>query len=276
MTAAVDATLLGARVTDPESLLRSAVPAPARPSRTGKAPGDWFEAALASATQPCSALTAALVPVSVSAVMGGPMATEVAGYLVRRTGRVEARCHAPRRSGRRAPGIWRIPPTFPGSVTPPLRVPGYTAAVPLLRKAVDAGSASAMHDLGELYRRMRDEEAAQEMADRLSASDDPQADLYQVLPGRQDFEEIADLAEAGNEYFRPHRRVRRPALGHAGAARPDGARRPRAWRRMAELLRDEGEEERAADILDMIFRQDDEPDDDPADVLRRKRQAHRP
>ncbi|MEU5144860.1 hypothetical protein [Streptomyces sp. NPDC021139] len=263
MTAAVDATLLGAQSPIPESLLRSAVPGYCGPAERAGAPGDWFEAALAYAAQPLLGATATLVPVSAGRVMGRPDGYRVADYLVQHTGRVRGAMPPPET-------FWEACAEHLTDTADLSRIGNaaaarlrYTAAVPLLRKAVEAGSASAMHDLGELYRRMGDEEAAQEMADRLSASDDPQADLYQVLLAGWDFEEIADLAEAGNEYAVSHiieygdpRWAMQVLLDRM---EPDDLG---AWRRMAELLRDEGQEERAADILDMIFRRDDEPDDD--------------
>ncbi|MEU3840638.1 hypothetical protein AB0E88_11450 [Streptomyces sp. NPDC028635] len=263
MTAAVDATLLGARSPIPVDLLRSAAPGYCGPAERAGAPQDWFEAALAYVTRPLLGATAALVPVSAGRVMGRPDGYRVADYLVQHIRRVRGTVPPPEALWEACAGHLTDTADVARIGTAAVARLRFTAAVPLLRKAADAGSVSAMHDLGELYRRMGQEEAAQDMADRLSGSGDPRAGLYRVLLAGWDFEEIAALADAGNEYAVSHiieygdpRWAVQVLSEHMD---PDDTG---AWCRMAELLHDAGEDERTVEILDMVFRRDDEPDND--------------
>ncbi|WP_209437236.1 tetratricopeptide repeat protein [Amycolatopsis azurea] len=80
----------------------------------------------------------------------------------------------------------------------------YGLALPLLERAAEAGLPVALHDLAEVHRKMGNADEARQVADRLAASPEPDAELQRLLLAGWDFEEIFDLAEQGNEY----------ALGH--------------------------------------------------------------
>jgi tetratricopeptide (TPR) repeat protein len=253
MTAAVDATLLGVQSPVPEGLLRSAVPGYCGPTERAGAPDDWFEQALHYATQPLLGATSVLVPVSAGRAMGRPDGYRVADYLLQHTGRAQRTVPPPET-------FWEACADHLTDTADLVRTGSAAAArqrvgaaVPLLRKAVEAGSVSAMRELGALYRRMGDTAGAEEMADRLSASAHPDAALYRTVLAGWDFEELLDLAEAGNEYAVS----RLIEYGHPRLAisllledlDPDDLW---AWYRLAELFHEEDENERAIPILEML------------------------
>ncbi|WP_244181959.1 tetratricopeptide repeat protein [Streptomyces curacoi] len=253
MTAAVDATLLGVRSPVPEGLLRAAVPGYCAPAERATAPDGWFEEALSYATRPLLGATSALVPVSDGRAMGRPDGYRVADYLVQHTGRVQRAVPPPET-------FWEACAEHLTDTADIVRTASAAAArqrvgaaVPLFRKAVERGSASAMQELGELYRRTGNPEGAQEMADRLTASAHPDAALYRTILAGWDFEELLDLAEAGNEYAVGHL----IEYGHPRLAisllledlDPDDLW---SWYRLAQLFHDEDENERAIPILEML------------------------
>ncbi|EPH44928.1 tetratricopeptide repeat protein [Streptomyces aurantiacus] len=266
LTAAVDATLLGARAPLPAALLRAAVPGYCTAAERGGAPEDWFEAALAYATRQLLGATAPLVPVTAGLEMGHRDGYRVADYLVQYVGRARRAVPPPQTFWDACAG--HLTDTADARRTGAAAVARqrFAAAVPLLRRAADAGDVGAMRDLGELYRRTGDADAAQEMADRLEASEDSHAALYRVLLAGWDFEELLDLAEAGNDYAIGHvieyghpRLAMSLLLEHMD---PDDLG---AWYRLAELLRDEGEDQRAIDILELVLER--EPADAPDDTV---------
>ena len=118
---------------------------------------------------------------------------------------------------------------------------------------------SAMQELGELYRRTGDAAGAEEMADRLTASDDPDAALHRTLLAGWDFEELLELAEAGNEYAvsdvveHGH-----PQLALSVLLKHFDPNDMWSWYRLAELFHDEGQNDRALPILEMLHERDDE------------------
>ncbi|GHH22540.1 hypothetical protein [Streptomyces rubradiris] len=259
MTAAVDATLLGVQSPVPESLLRSAVPGYCRPAERAGAPDDWFEQALHYATRPLLGATSVLVPVSAGRAMGRPDGYRVADYLLQHTGRAQRAVPPPET-------FWEACADHLTDTADLVRTGSAAAArqrvgaaVPLLRKAVEAGSVSAMQELGELYRRTGDTAGAEEMADRLSASAHPDAALYRMLLAGWDFEELLDLAEAGNEYAVSHLiEYGHPRLGISLLLEELDPDDLWAWYRLAELFHEEDENERAIPILEMLHEREHE------------------
>lgn len=253
LTAAVDATLMGVQSAVTESLLRAAAPGYCDPRQRAGAPGDWFEEALGYATQPLLGATSALVPVSHGPEMGRPDGYRVADYLLHHTGRAQRTVPPPET-------FWQACADHLTDHTDALRTGAaaatrqrLAAAVPLLRKAVEAGSVSAMRELGELYRRTGDAAGAEEMAGRLSESDDPDAALYRAVLAGWDFEELLDLAEAGNEYAvgflieNGH-----PQLAISLLLEDLDPNDLSAWYRLAELFHDTDQNDRALPMLEML------------------------
>ncbi|MFF5966296.1 tetratricopeptide repeat protein [Streptomyces collinus] len=257
MTAAVDATLTGVQSPVPEGLLRSAAPGYCGPAQRAGAPDGWFEEALRYATGPLLGATSALVPVSDGPGMGRPDGYRVADYVLHHTGRAQRAALPPE-------AFWQACAEHLTDRADVVRTGAaaaarqrLTAAVPLLRKAVEAGSVPAMRELGELYRRSGEAAGAQEMADRLTASSDPDAALYRTILAGWDFEELVGLAEAGNQYAVGHL----IEYGHPRLAislllddlDPDDLW---SWYRLAQLFHDEDENERAIPILEMLHQRE--------------------
>ncbi|UUU30630.1 tetratricopeptide repeat protein [Streptomyces sp. CA-210063] len=257
LTTAADLTVLGAQSALPEALLRSAVPGHCTPAERAAAPADWFEEALTYVTRELLGATAPLRPASDGQEMGRPDGYRMADYLVQHIGR-ERRATPP-------------PQSFWDACAEHLRDPAdahrvgasavarqrFGVAVPLLRRAVEAGSVSAMETLGSLYRTMGDEQGRQEMAHRLAASAHTDAPLYRTVLAGWDFEELLDLADAGNEYAIGHLvEYGDPQLAIAlliERIEPDDLW---SWKRLAELFHDEGDDERAIAILEMLVEKD--------------------
>ncbi|WP_019058675.1 tetratricopeptide repeat protein [Streptomyces prunicolor] len=259
LTAAVDATLMGVQSAVTENLLRAAAPGYCNPWQRAGAPADWFEEALGYATQPLLGATSALVPVSHGPEMGRADGYRVADYLLHHTSRAQRAVPPPET-------FWQACADHLTDHTDALRTGAaaaarqrIAAAVPLLRKAVEGGSVSAMQELGELYRRTGDAAGAEEMADRLTASDDPGAALHRTLLAGWDFEELLELAEAGNEYAvsdvveHGH-----PQLALSVLLKHFDPNDMWSWYRLAELFHDEGQNDRALPILEMLHERDDE------------------
>ncbi|MER8027931.1 hypothetical protein ABTZ78_02995 [Streptomyces bauhiniae] len=263
MTAAVNATLLGVQSPVPGELLRSAVPGYCAPAERAGAPTDWFEEALSYATRPLLGATAALIPVSDGVAIGRPDGYRVADYLLQHTGRSHQAVPPPETFWEACAEHLTDSDDLARTGSAAAARQRLGAAVPLLRRAAEAGVVSAMQELGELYRRMGDAAGAEEMADLLTTSTDPHADLYRVILAGWDFEELFDLAEAGNQYAVSHLiEYGDPRLAISLLLERTGPDDLGNWRRLAELLHDEGEDEQAIEILEMILRRQDDPDDD--------------
>ncbi|MET7569864.1 hypothetical protein ABZT04_15385 [Streptomyces sp. NPDC005492] len=257
LTAAVDATLMGVQSAITESLLRAAAPGYCDPRQRAGAPGDWFEQALGYATQPLLGATSALVPVSQGPGMGRPDGYRVADYLLHHTGRAQRAVPPPET-------FWQACADHLTDPTDVLRTGAaaaarqrVSAAVPLLRKAVESGSVSAMEELGALCRRTGDTAGAEEMAGRLTESDDPRAALYRTILAGWNFEELFDLAEAGNEYAISHLiEYGNPQLAISLLLEDLDPDDLGSWYRLAELFHDEDENDRAIPILEMLHERD--------------------
>ncbi|GGP61530.1 hypothetical protein [Streptomyces melanogenes] len=262
LTAAADLTLLGAQSPIPGELLRAAVPGYCTPEERAGAPADWFEAALEYTTRPQLGATSPLVPVNDGQTMGGPDGYRVADYLVQHTG--------PRRRVVPPETFWTACAERLTGTADAIRIGAsavarqrFAAAVPLLRRAARAGEPSAIHQLAELYRTMGDTEGAEEMAALLAASPDSSAPLYQVLLAGWDFEEIFDLALAGNEYAIDH------LIEYGDEELAIDLLRARmepddlgSWYRLATLLHEVGEDEQAIAILEMLLAREYDADGD--------------
>ncbi|WP_052710823.1 toll/interleukin-1 receptor domain-containing protein [Pseudofrankia sp. DC12] len=151
LTAALDAARLGARAPLPAALLRAAAPGYCNARQQARAPGDWFEDALAYATDnnTMHGAAAALDPAGLGG-MGNITGYITADYLLQYATRA--------RHGNRPPAsLWtalRDHLTDPNDIdriataTYDRRI--YTIAVPLLRTRADNGDEFAAYRLAEL------------------------------------------------------------------------------------------------------------------------------
>ena len=218
LTAALDVARLGARAPLTADLLRAAAPGYCTSAQQAEAPANWFEQALAYATAKLHGAAAALAPAG--AGMGQVTGYTVADYLLqhasreRRPARVPASTWDALLSHLRDPAdAARLADSAHGRLL-------YRYAIPLYRRAADAGDGYAALQLAELLAERGD---LDELRARADAGDRYAAwQLAELLAKRGDLDRAA----------RPGRRrrpVRRRAAGRAaGRARRPGRPRLRA------------------------------------------------
>ncbi|MFE5507577.1 tetratricopeptide repeat protein [Amycolatopsis japonica] len=202
LTAAVDCVLLGAQQPVPAEVLRAAAPGYCTPTERAGAPADWFEKALAYVAQPLLGSAALLMPVGKE--MGTIDGYRVADYLLQHA--------APERRTLVPPAaLWTACVAHLVSETDVARIgraalarQRFGLALPLVERAAKTGLPIALHDLAELHHKMGNAEDARQIADQLTVSSEPDADLHRLLLAGWNFEEIFDLAEQGNEYAIGH------------------------------------------------------------------------
>jgi len=134
LTAAADAARIGARAPLTADLLRAAAPGYCTSAQQAEAPGNWFERALAYATEKLHGAAAALAPAG--AGMGQITGYTVADYLIQHASRERRHARVPAAPGMPSSATSATPPTPPGSRTAPDAVcctatpSRYTAAPP--------------------------------------------------------------------------------------------------------------------------------------------------
>ena len=149
LTAALDVARLGGRAPLSADLLREAAPGYCTSAQQAEAPENWFEQALAYATEKLHGAAAALAPAG-AGVMGQVAGYTVADYLLqhasreRRPARVPASTWDALLSHLRDPDdAARLADSAQGRLL-------YRYAIPLYRLAADAGDGSAARQLAEL------------------------------------------------------------------------------------------------------------------------------
>ena len=137
LTAALDAARLGARAPLSAGLLRAAAPGYCTSAQQAEAPGNWFEQALAYATEKLHGAAAALAPAG--AGMGQVAGYTVADYLIQHASRE-------RRYARVPASTWDALLSHIGDPADAARLADsargrllYRYAIPLYRRAADAG-----------------------------------------------------------------------------------------------------------------------------------------
>ena len=203
LTAALDVARLGGRAPLSADLLREAAPGYCTSAQQAEAPGDWFEQALAYATKKLHGAAAALSPTGVG-VMGQVAGYTVADYLLQHASRE-------RRSTRVPASTWdallsRI--RDPADATRLARSAQhrlqYRYAIPLYRRAANAGDGYAAMRLAErLVERGDLDQAEQILRARADAGDGNAAELLALLLARHgDLDEAEQIlrarADAGN------------------------------------------------------------------------------
>ena len=227
LTAALDVARLGARAPLSADLLRTAAPGYCTSAQQAEAPGNWFERALAYATEKLHGAAAALSPAGVG-VMGRVAGYTVADYLLqyasreRRSARVPANSWDALLSHIRDPAdAARLARGAEGRLL-------YRYAIPLYRLAADAGDAGAARNLAGLLARRGDLDGAAQILRPLADAGDGFAagQLAGLLAERGDLDGAAQI-------LRP-----RADAGGAGAAG-----------QLAGLLAERGDLDGAAQIL---------------------------
>ncbi|MEV4251349.1 hypothetical protein AB0J63_49190, partial [Streptosporangium canum] len=199
LNAAIDATRLGVRSPLSAELLRAAAPGYCTPRQRAAAPANWFETALAYATETLHGATAALAPVATAGMgMGQVAGYQVADYLQQ---------HA--RAQRR---MTKVPATCWQALCDHLTHPDdqdragnaamnrllYRYAGPLFRHATDVGNEEAAHRLVDLLARQGQ---AEELRARADAGDKWAALRWAgLLADQGQAEELRARADAGDEW----------------------------------------------------------------------------
>jgi uncharacterized protein DUF4062 len=204
LTAALDAARVGARAPLPADLLRAAAPGYCTPAQQAEAPGNWFERALAYATEKLHGAAAALSPAG-TGVMGQVAGYTVADYLLQHASRE-------RRPARVPASTWDALLSHVGDPADAARLAGsaegrllYRYAISLYRHAADTGDRIAAERLADLLVERGD---LQELRARADAGDRFAAGgLAGLLADRRDLEQLRARADAGD---------RAAAMGLAG------------------------------------------------------------
>jgi hypothetical protein len=246
LTAALDAARLGARAPLTAGFLRAAAPGYCTRQQQAEAPDDWFEHALAYATGKLNGAAAALSPAG--AGMGHVAGYIVADYLVQHAGQERHLARVPA-------STWDAVITHMSDPADTGRLAEsagnrllYRYAVPLWRRAADAGDrTAAMHLAWRLSERgdLDELRAWADTGEELAA-----LFLAQQLGERGDLSELRTRADAGSRAVAWHL-----AGLLAKSADPDELRARAdagdddAASRLARLLAERGDLDKAAEIL---------------------------
>ena len=195
LAAALDAVRLGARAPLSSDLLRAAAPGYCTSRQQAEAPGNWFEQAMAYATEKLHGAAAALSPAG--AGMGQIAGYAAADYLIQHLSRE-------RRSARVPASTWDAILTFVRDPDDAARLADsarhrllYGYAIALYRLATDAGDEDAAEWLAELLARRGDLAGLRARAD---ARDGHAAELLaRLLAERGDLDELRARADVGVE-----------------------------------------------------------------------------
>jgi predicted negative regulator of RcsB-dependent stress response len=167
LTAALDVTRLGGRAPLTVGLLRAAAPGYCTSAQQAEAPGNWFERALAYATEKLHGAAAPLTPVA--AGMGRVAGYTVADYLLQYASRERHRARVPASTWDAAASHIRDPADAARLAAKARDRLLYSYAIPLYRHADDGFSARQLAKL--LVRRGDPDEAEQILRARAEAGD---------------------------------------------------------------------------------------------------------
>ena len=192
LTAALDAARLGARAPLNPGLLRAAAPGYCTSQQQAEAPDNWFEQALAYATEKLHGAAAALSPAG--AGMGQIAGYTAADYLIQHASRE-------RRSARVPASTWDAILTSVRDPDDAARLADsasnrllYRYAIPLYHRAADAGVLGATRELAGLLGQRGDLE---ELRARADAGDrDAALELAGLLDRRGDLDEAVQILRA--------------------------------------------------------------------------------
>ena len=238
LTAALDAARLGGRAPLPADLLREAAPGYCTGAQQAEAPPDWFERALAYATEKLHGAAAPLSPVA--AGMGQVAGYTVADYLLQHASRERRPARVPASTWDALPSHLRDPADAARLAASARWRLLYRYAIPLYRLAADADSREDAWRLAELLARRGDLDELRARAD----AGDPNAAwrLAELLRERGDLDELRARADAGDgpAVWRLAELLRERGDLDELRARADAGDQ-NAARRLAELLRERGD-----------------------------------
>ena len=196
LTAALDAARLGARAPLSPDLLRAAAPGYCTSQQQAEAPANWFEQALAYATEKLRGAAAALSPVG--AGMGQLAGYTVADYLIQHANRERRYVRVPASTWDAILSYVRDPADTARLADSARDRLLYRYAIPLYRHAADAGDEHAARQLAELLARRGDLDGLRARAD---AGDEHAAErLAGLLADRDDLDGLRARADAGDRY----------------------------------------------------------------------------
>jgi hypothetical protein len=226
LTAALDAARLGARAPLSADLLHAAAPGYCTSQQQAEAPGDWFEQALAYATEKLHGAASALSPAGTG--MGHVAGYTVADYLIQHASRERRFALMPASTWEAILSHIRDPADatrLANSARGRLR---YSYAIPLYRRAADVGDEKAAWLLAQLLEERGDLDGAEQIL--RAQADAGNADAAYAL---------ADLLAQRGDLDRAIQIVRVQA----------DAGRASASRRLADLLTRRGDLDGAEQIL---------------------------
>jgi len=194
LTAALDMVRLGARAPLGPDLLRAAAPGYCTSQQQAEAPDNWFEQALAYATTKLHGAAAALSPAG--AGMGKGAGYTVADYLIQHASQQRRAARVPASTWDAVLSYIRDPADAVRLVDSATNWLLYRYAIPLYRRAAEAGEEKAAARLaGQLVRRGD----VEELRARADAGDEKAAWwLADLLAARGDLEELRARADAGD------------------------------------------------------------------------------
>jgi hypothetical protein len=225
LTAALDVARLGARAPLSSDLLRAAAPGYLTSRQQAEAASTWFEQALAYATARLHGAAAALDPAG--AGMGQVAGYTVADYLIQHASRERRAARVPASTWDALLGHIRDTGDADRLANSAMDRLLYCYAIPLYRRAADAGDEQAAYQLAELLAWRGDLDqlrARTDAGDRYAARR-----LGDLLKERGELEELRAWAEAGNQDVAVRLADLRPAQGarrSGPVARPGRCRRP--------------------------------------------------
>jgi hypothetical protein len=200
LTAALDAVRLGVRVPLSADLLRAAAVDYCTSQQQAEAPGNWFERALAYATEKLNGAAAALTPTGTG--MGRVAGYTVADYLIQHASRERRYTRVPASTWDAVLSYIRDPADAARLARSARNRLLYRYAIPLYRYAADAGDEHAAFRLAELLAARGDLDGLRTRAD---AGDEAAAwQLIDLLARRGDLGEVTQIlrarADAGDRY----------------------------------------------------------------------------
>ena len=199
LTAALDMARLGARAPLSADLLRAAAPGYCTSAQQAEAPGNWFEQALAYATEKLHGAVAALSPVGSG--MGRIAGYTAADYLIQHASRE-------RRYARLPASTWDAVLSNIRDPADATRLAGsardrllYRYAIPLYRHAANVGDEEAIRRLANLLTGCGDLDGAKQILRLLADAGHESAalQLVDLLTERGDLDGLRALADAGHE-----------------------------------------------------------------------------
>jgi hypothetical protein len=197
--AALDVTRLGGRAPLSADLLREAAPGYCTSAQQAEAPGNWFEQALAYATQKLHGAAAALSPAG--AGMGQLVGYTVADYLVQHASQERRYVRVPAETWDAVLGHIRDPADSARLAASARNRLLYYYAIPLYHHAADAGDEAAAWELADLLCERGDLDGAAQIlraeADGLFAWS-AASWLADLLADRGDLDGLRARADAGD------------------------------------------------------------------------------